>query len=217
MTRTFPSAPAKPERHLIYDAGASAIRATVVSFETIQVKVPASIKPKDATQLTVHGLGWSDAVGGFELDHRLRRILAGQFKEDVSKNDRAMAKFLKEAVRVKHVLSANTAAPARVSPSPRRQSLCLHGGPTEPHLLTAAQIENILPDVDFKGSVTREEFQEACADLDDAFASPITQALANANMSMVSQDGGGGDPSLENIQLTGRCSCTQRVILTRSS
>lgn len=115
MTRTFPAAPAKPEYHMIFDAGASSIRATILSFEAIKVKDPASIKPKDATQLTVKGLGWSNAVGGFELDHRLSKILASQFKQDVSKNDRALAKFLKEASRVKHVLSANTAAPARVS------------------------------------------------------------------------------------------------------
>lgn len=115
MTRTFPTG--TPEHHLFYDAGASAIRATIVSFETINVK--DGLKPHDATQLTVQGLGWSEAVGGLTLDLRLRNLLEKQFTQgDVQANDRALTKLLKEANRVKHILSANTEAMSRVSRLP---------------------------------------------------------------------------------------------------
>lgn len=54
-------------------------------------------------------------LGGFEMQLRLRDHLAKLFSEqsnikltDVTSNHRAMAKLLKEAGRLKKVLSANT-------------------------------------------------------------------------------------------------------------
>lgn len=107
MTRTFPT----PEYHIIYDAGASSIRATLVSFSTDS--------KTSTTQITVHGVGYDRGVGGTELDRRVREILADQFvakhAKDIRKDKRGMAKLWKEAGRVKSILSANTEAMAHVS------------------------------------------------------------------------------------------------------
>lgn len=126
MTRTFSND--TPEHHLFYDAGSSSIRATVVSFQGLQVKDhPASKTSKNATQLDVKSFGFAKAVGGLTFDARIRDILADQFEAKnaglevpLRENHRAMAKLLKEAGRVKQVLSANQEAPSRV-----RMSRCL--------------------------------------------------------------------------------------------
>lgn len=59
-------------------------------------------------------------LGGFEMELRLRDHLAKIFneqkksKKDVTENSRAMAKLLKEAQRLKTVLSANAEHVAQV-------------------------------------------------------------------------------------------------------
>lgn len=104
MTRTF----AKPEYHVIFDAGASSIRATVAQFSTTG----------DATQINVAGVGYDRTVGGTELDRRLRELLIEAFsakhKQDIRGNARGMARLWKEAGRVKAILSANSDAFAAV-------------------------------------------------------------------------------------------------------
>lgn len=67
-------------------------------------------------------LRFDRGLGGFEMDLRLRDHLARLFneqkksKKDVRENHRAMAKLLKEAQRLKTVLSANVDFMAQVSP-----------------------------------------------------------------------------------------------------
>jgi hypoxia up-regulated 1 len=112
MTRTFVP---EPTHHVFYDAGAGSVRATVVSFSSITVKDhPSSKTTKEATQLEVRGVGWARNLGGLEMDHRLRSLLAKDFPNDISNNARAQAKLLKEAARVKQVLSVNADSAARV-------------------------------------------------------------------------------------------------------
>ena len=110
MTRAFPT----PEHHVIYDAGASSIRATVVSFSS-------DTNPKgDAaeTTISVAGVGYDRTMGGHELDRRLREMLIEIFnakhKKDIRGHKRGMAKLWKEAGRVKTILSANSDAMATV-------------------------------------------------------------------------------------------------------
>jgi molecular chaperone DnaK (HSP70) len=118
MTRNFPLQ-ASRELHLFYDAGASSTQATVVSFYTVPA---ASITSKNFTQVDVLGYGHAPSVGGYHIDVKLRDILyeaferdnKGKLKTPLKQNERGMAKLLKEASRVKHVLSANQAAVARV-------------------------------------------------------------------------------------------------------
>ena len=71
-------------------------------------------------------------LGGFELDLRLRDHLAKLFnqqkksKKDVRENHRAMAKLLKEAQRLKMVLSANAEFTAQVSRRSHTQPSASH-------------------------------------------------------------------------------------------
>ncbi|KAI0299025.1 Hsp70 protein-domain-containing protein [Multifurca ochricompacta] len=125
MTRQFP----KPERHIVYDAGAASTRATV------------------ATQW----VGYDRLAGGTELDRRLREILIGEFEHKHG-----------EAERVKAILSANTEASSRV--------------------------ESVYNDIDFGMKVTRQAFENICADMKVRFVQPIYDALDNANLTLADID-----------------------------
>lgn len=48
------------------------------------------------------------------------------------------------------------------------------------------QVEGLMDDIDFKAKVTRAEFEELCADLFERVPRPVHDALAAAEMSMVS-------------------------------
>ncbi|KAF8124270.1 HSP70-domain-containing protein [Mycena galopus ATCC 62051] len=150
MTRTFPT----PEYHIIYDAGASSIRATLVSFSTSDTT--------SGTQIAVASVGYDLATGGTELDRRLREILIEAFntkhKKDIREDKRGMAKLWKEAGRVKAILSANNDA--------------------------TATVESLAWDIDFKAKVTRAQFETACEDLKDRYARPIEDALRNADLTL---------------------------------
>lgn len=122
MTRTFP---VTPSYHLFYDLGASSLRTTLVSLKSAMLPDPYSLaaKPelKNVTSVTVHGFGFDVNVGGYQLDRIVRDIMVEEVEtkgSSVKGDRRAMAKLLKEASRVKQVLSANTASAARVSGVP---------------------------------------------------------------------------------------------------
>lgn len=71
------------------------------------------------TPLFILLLRFDRTLGGLEMELRLRDYLAQLFNEqhpskDVRKNPRAMAKLLKEANRLKTVLSANADHMAQV-------------------------------------------------------------------------------------------------------
>jgi hypoxia up-regulated 1 len=156
MTRTF----ATPEYHIIYDAGASGIRATLASFTT-------ATDPKtgtSGTHIAVAGVGYDRNSGGTELDRRMREILIEAFnaknKRDIREDKKGMVKLWKEAQRVKAILSANTEA--------------------------VATIESLAWDIDFKTKVTRSAFESVCKDLKGKFAKPIEDALHNAGLTLVS-------------------------------
>lgn len=70
-----------------------------------------------------------------------------------------MAKMLKEARRVRQVLSANT-----------------------DH---KAQVENVFMEKDFKLKVTRAELEEMCHDLFERVAKPVKMALDASSMTLV--------------------------------
>ena len=110
MTRSFPT----PEHHIIYDAGASSIRATVAAFTS----APGQSKKESATSIAIKGVGFDRSTGGVELDRRLRELLINDFnkkhKKDIRQDKRGMAKLWKEAGRVKAILSANAEAHSSV-------------------------------------------------------------------------------------------------------
>lgn len=129
MARTFPP---EPSHHLIYDLGSGSLSVTLVSLRSAMLPDPLSLAEtpqlKNVTSITVHGYGYDLQVGGYVFDRAVRDLLIEAFEattgeqleagRKVTEDKRAMAKLLKEATRVKQILSANTAASARVSCSP---------------------------------------------------------------------------------------------------
>uniref|UniRef100_A0A8C1WB84 Hypoxia up-regulated protein 1 n=1 Tax=Cyprinus carpio TaxID=7962 RepID=A0A8C1WB84_CYPCA len=144
---------------MFYDMGSGSTTATIVMYQTVKTK-ESGTQP----QLQIRGVGFDRTLGGFEMELRLRDHLAKLFneqkksKKDVRENLRAMAKLLKEAQRLKTVLSANAE-----------------------HM---AQIEGLMDDIDFKAKVTRSEFEALCEDLFDRVPGPVKEALAAAEMNM---------------------------------
>ncbi|TNN80112.1 Hypoxia up-regulated protein 1 [Liparis tanakae] len=144
---------------MFYDMGSGSTTATIVTYQMVKTKEAGS-----QPQFQIRGVGFDRGLGGFEMDLRLRDHLAKLFneqkksKKDVRENHRAMAKLLKEAQRLKTVLSAN--------------------------MEFMAQVEGLLDDIDFKAKVTRADFEELCADLFERVPGPVKDALATAEMKL---------------------------------
>ncbi|SCZ94651.1 BZ3500_MvSof-1268-A1-R1_Chr12-3g04022 [Microbotryum saponariae] len=162
MTRSFPS---EPSYHLLYDLGAGSLRTTLVSLKSSLLPDPYSLasKPelKNVTSLTVHGVGFDVHVGGYVFDKIVRDLMVEEFEKNGagSKLDkRAMAKLLKEASKVKQVLSANTESTAR--------------------------IEGLIDDIDFRTLITRDQFEQRSQELLPRFTQPIQDALLSANITI---------------------------------
>ncbi|XP_077449375.1 hypoxia up-regulated protein 1 isoform X1 [Stigmatopora argus] len=144
---------------MFYDMGSGSTTATIVTYQTVKTK-ESGTQP----QLQIRGVGFDRGLGGFEMDLRLRDYLARLFNnqnksvKNVSENHRAMAKLLKEAQRLKTVLSANVEF--------------------------MAQVEGLIDEIDFKAKVSRTEFEDLCADLFERVPQPIQEALAAAEMNL---------------------------------
>uniref|UniRef100_A0A1A8QHH5 Hypoxia up-regulated protein 1 n=1 Tax=Nothobranchius pienaari TaxID=704102 RepID=A0A1A8QHH5_9TELE len=144
---------------MFYDMGSSSTTATIVTYQTVKTKESGS-----QPQLQIRGVGFDLGLGGFEMDLRVRDHLAQVFNQqkkspkDVKENHRAMAKLLKEAQRLKTVLSAN--------------------------MEFTAQVEGLMDDIDFKAKVTRAEFENLCADLFERVPGPVQDALTVAEMKL---------------------------------
>lgn len=174
-------------------------------------------------------------LGGLEMELRLREHLAklfneqrkGQKAKDVRENPRAMAKLLREANRLKTVLSANADHMAQVTTWDLVESrlvapvlplscpvllksifFCPESRPDQSLLLLFPQIEGLMDDVDFKAKVTRVEFEELCADLFDRVPGPVQQALQSAEMSLVRDEGDRAEHTHRVSEGKGVNSCT---------
>ncbi|XP_017114214.1 hypoxia up-regulated protein 1 [Drosophila elegans] len=146
--------------YLFYDMGAYKTSAAVVSYQLVKDKQTKEINPV----VQVLGVGYDRTLGGLEIQLRLRDYLAKEFnalkktKTDVTTSPRALAKLFKEAGRLKNVLSANTEF--------------------------YAQIENLLEDIDFKLTVSREKLEQICEDLWPRATKPLEEALASSHLSL---------------------------------
>lgn len=169
QTRSFP----QPERHLFYDAGSGSVKATVVEFSTQAITADSILSigstQKEAVVVNVLGVGWDRDAGGLTFDLIIRDILADRFDQQhgsklssgsIRTNHRAMARLLKEANRVKHILSANEAANSGV--------------------------ESLAEDIDFRTTIDRQTFEGKVTErgLDKRFPQPIDRALKNAGLSL---------------------------------
>lgn len=151
---------------MLYDMGAGATTATVIGFQIVKTKDRGFAETHPQAQ--VMGVGYDRTLGGAELRFRVREFLADKFnalgktKTDVRTVPRAMGKLLKEAERVKLILSANTD--------------CF------------AQIENVMEDIDFKEAFSREDLMGLAPDLMARVTKPVEQALSTAGMAMENID-----------------------------
>lgn len=147
---------------MFFDMGAGSTVASIVAYQTVKAKEDgvAEINP----QLTIKGVGFDRTLGGKELDLKMQAHLAKLFTDQkktsnsVYDSPRAMAKLLKEAKRVKQVLSANT-----------------------DHM---AQIEGLLDDQDFRASVSRADLVKMSEDYFDRIEGVVQRALKSADMTM---------------------------------
>jgi len=154
-------------KHLmLYDMGAQATTATIVGFQVVKTKEKGFSETHPQAQIL--GVGYDRTLGGAEMRFRIREYLADEFnglkktKTDVRSVPRAMGKLLKEAERVKLILSANAE--------------CF------------AQVENVMEDIDFKVHVSREKLMELSKDLMDRVTGPVQRALTTASMTMENID-----------------------------
>ncbi|KAL7636636.1 UNVERIFIED_CONTAM: hypothetical protein RMT77_013413 [Armadillidium vulgare] len=145
---------------LFYDMGASFTTATIASYQTVKTKDRGYSETNP--QVSVLGVGYDRSLGGLEMQLRVRDFLGRKFNEmkktsnNVFESPRGMSKLMKEAAKVKNVLSANTEY--------------------------ISQVEGVLDDQDFRLIVKREEFEELCGDLFERVREPVDSALIAAGM-----------------------------------
>lgn len=160
MTRSFNES----QYHIFYDMGAGSTVATLVKFSNEIISERRS--NRTVPTLQVMAMGYDATLGGAEVDARLSKYLlsefvkksAGKLSSDANTNSRALAKFLKEANKVKQILSANTE--------------------------TSASIENVMDDVDFRLKVTRAQLEAMCKDIFSRCQDPINDVLKVSKLKM---------------------------------
>ncbi|CAJ1345533.1 unnamed protein product [Effrenium voratum] len=143
---------------LFFNMGSHHVEACVVRY------AGATYQNKDTVAVNVIGCGISNELGGHQVDLIIADKMLDSFKakhpklNDVDKSVRAMKKLEKQAVALKHVLSANKEGQFRV--------------------------ESLYEDTDFAQQVTRDQFESWTADLFSRFRAPIEDALSISNTSL---------------------------------
>jgi len=146
-SRTFKSINegGSPETHMVFDMGAGSTKATILKFQGRTVKDVGKFN-KTIQEVQVLGSGWDRTLGGDALnaiivDDMIAKFVASPAAKSISPtvdavkaHGRASAKLLKEAERLRQVLSANAN--------------------------TQASFEGLYEDVDFRYKITRAEFEE---------------------------------------------------------
>ncbi|KXN72890.1 actin-like ATPase domain-containing protein [Conidiobolus coronatus NRRL 28638] len=159
MTRQFPTA----QTHALYDMGSGNTVATIAKFETVTVNSGSKWKKNVTyTDIQVLGVGYDKTLGGMSFDQRVEQMLLKEFNKkypnisNLKDSPRSVKKLVKEANRVKHILSANTQV--------------------------KASIESLHEEKDFSTLVTRTQFESECKDLFSRVHTPLKTALENAKI-----------------------------------
>ncbi|PVU93078.1 hypothetical protein BB561_003480 [Smittium simulii] len=153
---------AEPEVHMFIDIGAASTVFTVASFKSKLIKTNGV--SKNITVVNNMGYSIENMLGGSEMDIRLRDYILKKFNEKYGKslstpiksNNRAMARVLKEAIRVKTILSANNEI--------------------------TANLESLHEDLDFSLLITRKDFQSLITDLASHFVQLVDDALKKTGL-----------------------------------
>ncbi|KAK2052181.1 actin-like ATPase domain-containing protein [Colletotrichum caudatum] len=163
----------KPEHHIVFDMGAGSAKATVMKFQSRTVKDTGKFN-KTIQEVAVIGSAWDRTLGGDALNYLIVDDMVAQFVESkgakkisaeadkVKAHGRAIAKLLKEAERVRHVLSANQQA--------------------------AASFEGLYEDVDFKYKLTRTDFEKMAEGHAARVDTVVLNALKTAQLELSELD-----------------------------
>lgn len=148
--------------YLFYDMGSQSTTCTIATFNVIKSKENGYLE--EVPQLTIKAVAFDRDLGGLEFQIRLRDYLAKKFQEQHPKinllqNARALTKLFREAERAKHVLSANNDY--------------------------TAQVEGLVDEIDFKHRITREQFENLCADLFERVQRPVEEVLSTSGIPLV--------------------------------
>lgn len=152
-----------PQVHVIFDMGAGSTSATVVRFASKSVKDVGRFN-KTITTVEVLGSDFNVDLSGNMMSTRLYKHLKHAFhdsmgtklKSKVETNPRALARLLKEATRVKQILSANNEA--------------------------TVSLESLHEDLDFRYKLTRTAFEELVEDLGSLTSNLINDVLHIARL-----------------------------------
>ena len=174
-SRTFPSINegGKPEYHMVFDMGAGSTKATIMKFQGRTVKDVGKFN-KTIQEVQVLGSGWDRTLGGDALNTVIVDDMIAQFVtspaakrvsatiEAVQSHGRAAAKLLKEAERLRQILSANTN--------------------------TQSSFEGLYEDVDFKYKISRADFEKMTEPYAARVGSAVQKALDMANLEVKDLD-----------------------------
>ncbi|KAH3679310.1 hypothetical protein WICPIJ_008636 [Wickerhamomyces pijperi] len=146
------------EKHIVYDMGSGATKATLVSF----TKNPEESKLK----IDVEGYAYDQTLGGEIFTTSISDLIKSKFLAAYPKisstsfgsNHRSSAKVQQSAERAKLVLSANN----------------------EAHV----SIESIYEDIDFKCQISRTEFEQTLTEHTERITKPILQALESSSLAL---------------------------------
>ncbi|KAL3502412.1 hypothetical protein ACH5RR_036861 [Cinchona calisaya] len=148
-------------RHVIfYDMGASSTYAALVYFSAYNAKEFG--KTVSINQFQVEDVKWDAELGGQNMELRLVEYFADEFNKqletgfDIRTSPKAMAKLKKQVKRTKEILSANTMAPISV--------------------------ESLYDDRDFRSTISREKFEELCADIWEKALTPLKEVLEHSGL-----------------------------------
>ncbi|KAH8766404.1 Hsp70 protein-domain-containing protein [Hyaloscypha sp. PMI_1271] len=174
-SRTFPSINegGKPEYHMVFDMGAGSTKATILKFQGRTVKDVGKFN-KTIQEVQVLGSGWDRTLGGDALNAVIMDDMITQFVaspkakslsptiEAIQGHGRAAAKLLKEAEKLRQVLSANAN--------------------------TQASFEGLYEDIDFKYKISRADFEKMTEAYAARIGVAVQKALDMANMDVKDLD-----------------------------
>ncbi|KAK8086368.1 hypothetical protein PG994_001342 [Apiospora phragmitis] len=174
-SRQFPNVNegAKPKYHMVFDMGAGSAKATVLKFQSRTVKDVGKFN-KTVQEVQVMGNGWDRTLGGDALNYLILDDMVLQFVESpaakkasvtiesVQKHGRATAKLLKEAEKLRHILSANTES--------------------------RGSFEGLYEDIDFKYKITRADFEKMAEAHATRVGAAVQKALDAAELSISQLD-----------------------------
>ena len=170
-SRQFPSVSdgEKPEYHVVFDMGAGSTTASVLRFQSRQVKDFGRFN-KTIQEIHVLGAGWDKTLGGDSLNDLIVDDMVAKLVEDkklkdkvtpeqVKTHGKTMARLWKDAEKVRQVLSANTE--------------------------TSTSFEGLYDeDLNFKYKLSRANFEKMAAEHAARVGAPLNQALEAAGLKL---------------------------------